>query len=177
MASSPSVSLPRIPVGEYLGSVYRPDVDYVDGELERRNVGEFDHAIIQKAILFALSAQERIASVRAMQELRVQASETRFRVPDVCLIPSNLRTPIIKEAPLLCVEVLSPRDSVLRMRHRCMDFLRMGVPQVWIFNPKTRVAHILTNDGMRERREGLLRLDGTRVELNLNEIFAVLDES
>ena len=29
-----------ITVEEYLGSVYRPDCDYVDGRLEERNVGE-----------------------------------------------------------------------------------------------------------------------------------------
>jgi hypothetical protein len=32
---------------EYTSSVYDPDVDYVDGELEDRNVGEKDHAKLQ----------------------------------------------------------------------------------------------------------------------------------
>ena len=36
-----------VSVEEYLSSVYDPDRDYVDGELEDRNVGEKDHAKAQ----------------------------------------------------------------------------------------------------------------------------------
>ncbi len=32
-----------IPVEEYLQTSYRPDVDYIDGELIDRNVGEWNH--------------------------------------------------------------------------------------------------------------------------------------
>ena len=34
-------------VEEYLKTVYRPDCDFVDGELEERNVGEHDHGYMQ----------------------------------------------------------------------------------------------------------------------------------
>ena len=175
MASGAVFSIPHIPVGEYLGSVYRPDVDYVDGVIEERNVGEFDHADIQKALLLALTSQERSAGVRAMQELRVQVAATRFRVPDVCLLPASLRTQIIREAPLLCVEVLSPRDNILRMRRRCEDFLRMGVPVVWIFDPQARIAYVLTSEEMTEHRDGILRLANYPVELDITAIFSVLE--
>ena len=37
-----AMSLP-VSVEEYLHSVYEPDLDYVDGRLEERNMGEFDH--------------------------------------------------------------------------------------------------------------------------------------
>lgn len=171
-----TVPVSHIPVGEYLGSVYRPDVDYVDGVLEERNVGEFDHASIQKAVLFALAAQERTARVRAMQELRVQVTETRFRIPDVCLLRAGLRTPIIREPPLLCVEILSPRDTVTRMRHRCQDYLRLGIPEVWIFDPQARVAYVLTKEGMAEYHTGILRLNDSMIELGVETVFATLDE-
>lgn len=36
-----------VSVEEYLNTVYRPDCDYVDGELVDRNVGEKDHAKLQ----------------------------------------------------------------------------------------------------------------------------------
>ncbi len=70
MATTTPIPAAHITVSEYLGSVYRPDVDYVDGALEERNVCEFDHSAIQKAVLVALTAQERSAGVRAMRELR-----------------------------------------------------------------------------------------------------------
>ena len=36
-----------ISVAEYLSTSYRPDCDYVDGEVQERNLGEYDHANIQ----------------------------------------------------------------------------------------------------------------------------------
>lgn len=50
MAPNAALAPPRIPVGVYLGSVFRPDLDYVDGELEERNWGEVEHATLQKMI-------------------------------------------------------------------------------------------------------------------------------
>lgn len=172
MAASAAFSIPHIPVGEYLGSVYRPDVDYVDGVLEERNVGEFDHAAFQKAILLALVRQEEDLGVFAIQELRVQVSETRFRIPDICVLPSNkLPKRIVTEAPLLCIEVLSPRDTVMRMQARSSDFLRMGVPEVWIFDPESASAYVLRGASLREVREGTLHSMESGVRVDLKAIF------
>ena len=38
------------PVGEYLRTSYRPDCEYVDGELRSRNVGETDHSRLQMVL-------------------------------------------------------------------------------------------------------------------------------
>lgn len=40
-----------ISIGEYLATNYRPDREYIDGEILERNVGELDHSWLQKAIL------------------------------------------------------------------------------------------------------------------------------
>lgn len=164
-----------VPVQAYLNHVYRPDREYVDGVVERRNMGEYDHADIQQVVLLALLKQGRPLGYRAMQELRVQVSETRFRIPDVCLLPVGLRTPIIRQAPLLCVEVLSPRDRIVAMRERCEDFLLMGVPAVWIFDPQRRTAYVLTAELFTEQRNGTLQLSEPSITLDVEEIFAALD--
>jgi hypothetical protein len=39
-----------IPVEVYLTSVYRPDCDYVDGEVLERNLGERDHSYIRASL-------------------------------------------------------------------------------------------------------------------------------
>jgi hypothetical protein len=36
-----------VPLREYLNTSYRPDCDYLEGELLERNVGEWDHARLQ----------------------------------------------------------------------------------------------------------------------------------
>ena len=40
-------SATQIPVFEYLEVTYRPDREYVDGEIRERNVGKWEHARIQ----------------------------------------------------------------------------------------------------------------------------------
>jgi hypothetical protein len=53
MATLP-IDEPYVTVEEYLQTSYRPDCDYVDGRVEERNVGEFDHGYLQTllAVLF-----------------------------------------------------------------------------------------------------------------------------
>ncbi len=82
---------------------------------------------------------------------------------------------IIRTPPLLCVEVLSPRDTLKAMRARVQDFLDMGVPTVWILDPETRTAHTVTALTMTEQTTGTLRAEGTPIELSLADIFATLD--
>src|SRR5947209_1116935 len=75
-----------IPVNEYLQTAYRPDCDYVDGELVERIVGEKDHSKVQREILFYLHERRELWNIFAIQEQRLQVSRTRYRVPDVCVI-------------------------------------------------------------------------------------------
>jgi len=37
----------HIPLCEYLETSYRPDREYVDGEVKERNVGKWEHARVQ----------------------------------------------------------------------------------------------------------------------------------
>jgi Uma2 family endonuclease len=74
-----------IPVSECLSTSYEPDCDYVDGEIQERNLGEQDHSDLQTRIAVLLSASPNLASIRVNTELRVQVKSTRFRVPDVCV--------------------------------------------------------------------------------------------
>jgi hypothetical protein len=43
----------------YLHTDFRPDADYVDGEILERNVGEAEHAFFQKRLLMLLAERER----------------------------------------------------------------------------------------------------------------------
>lgn len=166
-----------VSVYEYLHSVYEPDLDYVDGYLEERNLGEFEHQAMQRAFLLALSGLERKAGFYTAIELRVQVAPTRYRVPDICLLRAGeLPRRIVTVPPMLCIEVLSPEDRFSRTREKCQDYLRMGVPEVWVIDPELRKAHVLTADGvMREHAEGPLRLQGTEIAVDLAEIFRALD--
>jgi Uma2 family endonuclease len=164
-----------ISIEEYLGSDYEPDVDYVDGRIEERNAGETDYAKLQGQLHFLLRLHAEDWHLLALPEVRVQVSPTRFRVPDVCVVQKeDAEKPIITEAPLLCLEVLSPGQSLSAIRKRAQDFFNMGVPEVWVFDPQTQTVYVCLPDSMTEHKEGVLRLAGTPIELSLAEVFRAL---
>src|SRR5438552_2520297 len=65
-----------ISVEEYLRSVYRPDCDYVDGEVQERNLGEQDHSSAQREIILSLGQRRREWNITILPEQRVQVSAT-----------------------------------------------------------------------------------------------------
>jgi Uma2 family endonuclease len=166
-----------VPVNEYLRKSYRPDRDYVDGEIRERNLGERDHADLQSRFVFLLCLAEHAIHVIARPELRVQVKPTRFRVPDVCVLRRNApREQIVTQPPLVCIEVLSPEDTMLRTRERVRDYLEMGVPEVWVVDPATRSVMICAGTTTVEQTTGELKVPETPVVLSISEIFKVLDE-
>jgi Uma2 family endonuclease len=166
-----------IPVSEYLRTSYSPDCDYVDGEVQERNLGEQDHSDLQTRIAVLLSTPQNLEFVRVNTELRVQVKETRFRVPDVCVrrktAPSEQ---ILRHPPLLCIEVLSPEDTLSRTRQKVRDFLDMGVLQVWVVDPGSRSIMVWSGTTTAEHATGELAVPETPVVLALTDIFKVLDE-
>jgi Uma2 family endonuclease len=167
---------PAVSVEEYLHSVYEPDMDFVDGVLEDRNVGELIHWRIQRMLLDMLRLGEVVGVYFVVQETRLQVSPTRFRVPDTCLIPKDqLSRRILLHPPLLCVEVLSPEDRFSRTEIKCQDYLRMGVPEVWIVDPQTRTVYVMRGEITTKHRAGKIRLEGTPAEVDVTELFSDLD--
>ena len=166
-----------IPVSEYLRTSYSPDCDYVDGEVQERNMGETDHSDLQGQLLELLRSPASKAYFRANPEVRVQVAPTRFRVPDVCLRRvSAPKEQIVRTPPLLCIEVLSPEDRMSRMREKVRDYLDMGVVEVWVVDAEARSIMVYAGATMVEQTTGELKVPETPVVLTLADIFKVLDE-
>ncbi len=168
-----------IPVEEYLHTSYRPDVDYVDGELEERNLGEQWHSVVQKTISAIFYLHRKDWGLRSLTEQRVQVNATRYRIPDVCVVASaDPIVGILHAPPLLCVEVLSPEDRFSRTLQRVQEFIQMGVPQVWIIDPNSRDIWTVGSDGDAVQLRGAaLTLAGTPVHITVAEIFEEIDEA
>jgi hypothetical protein len=47
-----------VSVSEYLQTSYRPDCEYIDGEVRERNMGELDHSRLQMLLSRYLSNRE-----------------------------------------------------------------------------------------------------------------------
>lgn len=162
-----------VSVEEYLHTSYRPDCDYVDGELVDRNVGEKNHAKLQWQILSALHRHRTEWNIFPIQETRVQVSPTRFRVPDICVFAGpEPDEQVFTRPPFLCVEILSPEDRISRMQQRIDDYLAFGVEYVWLVDPQTRRAWIYRCDGAREVHDGLLCTENPNIEVRLADLFA-----
>src|SRR5882724_7770865 len=101
-----------VSVDEYLSSVYEPECDYVDGEIEDRNVGEKDHSKLQFRIQMLLGA---IPGISIFPKVRIRVSPTRFRVPDVAVYLTEPEEQVFTTPPFLVVEILSPEDRWSRL--------------------------------------------------------------
>jgi Uma2 family endonuclease len=165
-----------VTVEEYLRTSYRPDCDYVDGRVEERNLGEYEHGKIQTVLARILGIREMEWGIDVIVECRLQVAKTRFRVPDVMVLRRGQKVDrIVREAPLLCIEVLSPEDTWAKMRARLNDYLAMGIEHVWCFDPEAREARRYTADGFEVVREPELTVGGTAILVNVAEVFSVLD--
>src|SRR5438067_890895 len=113
-----------ISVEEYLRSVYRPDCDYVDGEVQERNVGELSHGWLQTMLAGFFLAHREQWGIQVIVELRVQVSCQRFRIPDVCVVRgAKPQEEILTKPPFICIEILSPEDRRSRIQDRIDDYL------------------------------------------------------
>ncbi len=164
-----------IPVSEYLNTTYRPDRDYVDGELKERNLGEKPHGLLQGILYSLFQNNRREWGLLPIPEQRVQTSATHFRVPDLCVIRPVTGENIVRSAPVLCVEVLSKDDSLESIRDRVDDYLRMGVRTVWVMDPVQHLAYLALAQGFEELR-GVITVADTPVRVDLDEVFRDLDD-
>ena len=127
----------HVPVEVYLQADYEHDCDYVDGHIEERPVGEYDHSTWQAVLVAFFTAKGKELGVRVRPELRVQAAATRYRVPDVTLLSRDApMEQIITHPPLAVFENMSPEDRMPRVLERLADYGTMGIPEIWVIDPK-----------------------------------------
>jgi Uma2 family endonuclease len=179
MATLPRYDLPQqefVSVREYLSTVYEPDCDYVDGRLEERNLGEYDHALLQGLILNIFLNSRTAWGIVATPETRIQVKPARFRVPDVTVLRSGTpREQILTHPPLLVIEILSPEDRLARIAKRNEDYLQFGIEHIWVIDPRTRKAYRNTAAGLQPIQSGELIIAGTPIRIVLSDLFAELD--
>ena len=73
-------------LSEYLRTSYHSDRDYVDGEVQERNWGEFDHAAVQAFLSSWFFQHRQEWELHVLVEMRVRVAAERVRIPDVCLV-------------------------------------------------------------------------------------------
>jgi Uma2 family endonuclease len=164
----------HVPVEVYLRSSYEPDAEYVDGMIEERPMGEFDHAVWQLAIVKWFLQHEREWNTRVLPELRIQVAATRYRVPDVTLLDRTRPIEqIITHPPLAVFEVLSPEDTLQRLKRRLEDYRVMGIPEIWVIDPQDSTFY--RYEDLQLRRKESFSHVGKGIVFDMNELKNLLD--
>ena len=161
---------PLLSVEEYLNTTYDPDVEFVDGVLVERSMGDWLHSLIQSNVLFAL--RRKYPHLKVVAELRSSVTDTRYRLPDVCVLLAAPKTRYLLDAAFLVVEVLSEGDVMSVVIEKLKEYSNKGVQNVWLIDPRLQLVCIYRPPTLVEiEGEVISTADGT-VALSRSEIFA-----
>ena len=167
-------TLAPTPVELYLRSDFEPDADFVDGQVELRPMGEFDHASWQQALQLWFLPNQKLWNLRVLAELRVQVSSTRYRVPDVVVFDRNRPIEqILTYPPIAVFEVLSPEDTMTRMLVKLNDYAAMGIQNVFVVDPQTELFNRFHDGVLSPLRTQLEPLRGSLATLDMEAVAAL----
>ncbi len=176
MATQP-IAEPLISVEEYLRTVYESDCEYNEGVVEERNLGEFEHSLLQGMLVTIFMNQISQWGVFALPEQRVQLRPRRFIVPDVAVLRMGLpRERILTRPPLIAIEIMSPEDRMKKVTAQSLEYRAFGVEHIWVIDPQKRVAYRWAESGLELEASGELTVPGTAILVRVDELFARLDQ-
>ena len=156
-----------IPVEEYLNTSYDPDVEYVDGVLVERNVGDWLHSLIQRNLIVAIA--RKYSNVYGLPELRSKTKETRYRLPDVCVLLTVPKTKYLLDAAYIAIEILSEDDSMSKLMEKLAEYEAKGIAHIWVIDPRLETLSVFRSGSLLQQTDSLT--DGAGIELTRAEVF------
>ena len=166
----------RVPLEVYLNTSWEPDAEYVDGVIEERPRGAWNHADWQAAVVEFFRKRRTEWNIRVAPELRVQIGPDKFRVPDVTVLDRNQPIEqIITHPPIAFIEILSPEDSVSRMLKKLREYQHMGIQTILILDPASEEHYRFSAFGLSPLTEAAFDLSGSSCRFDLDEIKKLLD--
>jgi len=161
-----------ISLDEYLGTSYRPDCDFLEGEVIERNVGRRKHSYAQVEIAIWFGSRKNQFHLQPLTELRLRVTPTRVRIPD--LVISETPFPdeeVFTTAPYLCIEIMSPEDTMAALQDRLDDYLALGVPNIWVVDPWKFRGWQITAQGWTTAPDKILRTAEGRLAMPLADVL------
>lgn len=151
----------------------KPAYEYWHGVAVRKSMPTSLHGIVQFVIMALLDR----AGWTTASEVRLKVVSDVEPVPDVIALRGKIKGPYPTSAPELCIEILSPGDTLAQAIRKAKTYISWGSQAAWIIDPQMRTAWTLLRDSAPEPvwipPTGSLRVDDTTV--NLPELFAELD--
>ena len=155
---------------QYLHMSFEHDAEFVEGRIVERPVPTWPHASIQGFLISELWAKGRSLGLFAVPEQRVQTRPRRFRVPDVCVVSEKPEGGlIVTKPPYLCIEILSPEDTVVETQDKVREYLNFGVNWVWVIDPVARAGEVHARNSVVRVEDGIFSTDRFSVDLSAAE--------
>jgi Uma2 family endonuclease len=145
----------------------------VDGFVLERNWGTHAHGRLQTLIAGYLLQRERQWQIHTVVEVRLKIRVRKYRVPDVMVLNTAASYPsVIEQAPMLCIEIVSPDDKLPDLIIRAGEYLTLGVPVTWILDPEKKQVFLYSDQGTVQSLEPVLHHG--QIELPIAEMFEQL---
>jgi Uma2 family endonuclease len=108
--------------------------------------------ILQSLIAYVLANPS--VGMKVLPDIAFVISGSSIFVPDVNVVAierlSELVQKYVPGAPDLAIEVVSPNDTVIRLKEKIDSYLANGSRSVWIVFPKARSVMVYTRESVRE---------------------------
>ena len=114
----------------------KPAYEYWFGEAIQKPMPTILHGIGQ----FIIAALLERAGWNTSLEVRLKVDPNAEPVPDIIAVQGKFRGPYPTQAPELCVEILSPGDTLPKTLEKAKRYIRWGSRCVWIIDPEKRTA-------------------------------------
>jgi Uma2 family endonuclease len=159
-------------VEEYLNASFDPDRDFIDGEVVKRNVGKRKHAYAQIRVgAWFVHCQDTLR-LEPFTEHRTRVRASKIRIPDIAVTEMPIpEEEVSTSPPYLCIEIMSPEDTMAGMQDRIDDYLQFGVPNVWVIDPWKHRGWRVSAEGWATATDSIMRTADGRVAMPLNEVL------
>jgi len=157
-------------VQDYLRDFGDSSCEYVDGVVIEKPKPTWMHSVLQGwlgGLIMRLYPQYLAGS-----ETHSRIKENEYRLPDIAVqLKAVVRQEQYAVTPLvLCVEILSPDDSLSATFAKCEIYHSWGVPVCWVIDPATRRAWTYARDG--EPAQQSAALEAGDIRLTFADIFS-----
>jgi Uma2 family endonuclease len=172
-------SAPLRSVEEYLRTSYpEGDLEYDNGVLVERNVGSTPHSFLQLIVGEHLRLFRKSHRFGVLIGCRTRISPSRFRVPDVMVVPEpyDRKASYYDGVPLVVIEILSPEDRIKDALIRFADYKALGSRFILLMDPEDHTTYVYESGSL--SRQELKQLgEGTdAIPFDTQALYAAIDD-
>jgi Uma2 family endonuclease len=158
----------------YVDGEAKPSFEYVDGHLLPKGIGTRKHLRIQRRLLELLSSCQ---GFEAFPELHTRLREREFRIPDIVVERKPVGDQEYPVEPVyLCIEILSPDQTLPQLIEKCKHYHAWGTDYCWIIDPEKPSAWEYRRGGQPRLLADDDLLAAGEIHLVVRDVFAVLAE-